>query len=159
MVSKGDVWHEESWFLTANKVSSPSFHSEGLGLSPGHFMWNYWLTKWYWERFFFENWLFPVSIIPSVLYTHQFIDLFTHYRYLIISAEDIIVKYKMVQIWPGLFVCKQVTVCSGHIWTTLYKNLTKKFRIVQTGFAAHTHLHTAPRHGDRQLYCHLRNRQ
>jgi hypothetical protein len=28
--------------------------------------------------------------------------------------------YKMVQIWPGLFVCKQVIVCPGHIWTTLY---------------------------------------
>jgi hypothetical protein len=29
-------------------------------------------------------------------------------------------KYKVVKIWPGLFVCKQVTVCPGHIWTTLY---------------------------------------
>jgi hypothetical protein len=28
-------------------------------------------------------------------------------------------KYKVVQIWPGWFVCKQVTVCPGHIWTTL----------------------------------------
>jgi hypothetical protein len=28
--------------------------------------------------------------------------------------------YKVVQIWPGIFVCKQVTVCPGHIWTTLY---------------------------------------
>jgi hypothetical protein len=28
--------------------------------------------------------------------------------------------YKVVQILPGLFVCKQVTVCLGHIWTTLY---------------------------------------
>jgi hypothetical protein len=28
--------------------------------------------------------------------------------------------YNVVQIWPGLFVCKQVTVCPGHIWTTLY---------------------------------------
>jgi hypothetical protein len=28
----------------------------------------------------------------------------------------------VVQIWPGLFVCKQVTVCPGHIWTTLYTN-------------------------------------
>jgi hypothetical protein len=28
--------------------------------------------------------------------------------------------YKVVQIWPGLFVCKQVTVCPGHIWTTWY---------------------------------------
>jgi hypothetical protein len=26
---------------------------------------------------------------------------------------------RVVQIWPGLFVCKQVTVCPGHIWTTL----------------------------------------
>jgi hypothetical protein len=25
-------------------------------------------------------------------------------------------KYKVVQIWSGLFVCKQVTVCPGHIW-------------------------------------------
>jgi hypothetical protein len=34
-------------------------------------------------------------------------------------------KYKVVQIWPGRFVCKQVTVCPGHIWTTLYiLNLT-----------------------------------
>ena len=31
-------------------------------------------------------------------------------------------KYKVVQIWPGRFVCKQVTVCPGHIWTTLYNN-------------------------------------
>jgi hypothetical protein len=30
------------------------------------------------------------------------------------------VVYKVVQIWPGRFVCKQVTVCPGHIWTTLY---------------------------------------
>jgi hypothetical protein len=28
--------------------------------------------------------------------------------------------YKVVQIWPGLIVCKQATVCPGHIWTTLY---------------------------------------
>jgi hypothetical protein len=31
--------------------------------------------------------------------------------------------YKVVQIWPGLFVCKQVTVFPGHIWTTLYFNI------------------------------------
>ena len=31
--------------------------------------------------------------------------------------------YKVVQIWPGRFVCKQVTVCPGHIWTTLYFHL------------------------------------
>jgi hypothetical protein len=29
-------------------------------------------------------------------------------------------SYKVVQIWSGLFVCKQITVCPGHIWTTLY---------------------------------------
>jgi hypothetical protein len=27
--------------------------------------------------------------------------------------------YKVVQIWPGLFLCKQLTLCPGHIWTTL----------------------------------------
>jgi hypothetical protein len=26
----------------------------------------------------------------------------------------------VVQIWPGLIVCKQVTVCPDHIWTTLF---------------------------------------
>jgi hypothetical protein len=31
-------------------------------------------------------------------------------------------KYKVVQIWPELFVRKQVTVCPGHIWTTLYQH-------------------------------------
>jgi small-conductance mechanosensitive channel len=28
--------------------------------------------------------------------------------------------YKVVQIWPALIVCKQVTVCPGRIWITLY---------------------------------------
>jgi hypothetical protein len=37
--------------------------------------------------------------------------------------------YKVVQIRPGLFVCKQVTVCPGHIRTTLYK-LHSTVRIV-----------------------------
>jgi hypothetical protein len=32
-------------------------------------------------------------------------------------------NFKVVQIWPGLIVCKQVTVCTGHIWTTLYKQV------------------------------------
>jgi hypothetical protein len=33
--------------------------------------------------------------------------------------------YKVVQIWTGRFVCKQVTVCPGHIWTTLYQRLAE----------------------------------
>jgi hypothetical protein len=31
--------------------------------------------------------------------------------------------------WPGRFVCKQVTVSPGHIWTTLY--ITKFFLIIE----------------------------
>jgi hypothetical protein len=31
--------------------------------------------------------------------------------------------HKVVQIWPGLIICKLVTVCPGHIWTTLYISL------------------------------------
>ena len=38
------------------------------------------------------------------------------------------VLYKVVQIWPGLFVCKQVTVCPGHIWTTLYNHFLSQLR-------------------------------
>jgi hypothetical protein len=38
----------------------------------------------------------------------------------IMSIETLRIVYKVVQIWPGLIVCKQVTVCPGHIWTTLY---------------------------------------
>jgi hypothetical protein len=33
-------------------------------------------------------------------------------------------SYKVVQIWPGQFVCKQVTVRPGHIWTTLYYTIS-----------------------------------
>jgi hypothetical protein len=40
------------------------------------------------------------------------------------NLEQFICKYepmyKVVQIWPRLTVCKLVTVCPGHIWTTLY---------------------------------------
>jgi hypothetical protein len=36
------------------------------------------------------------------------------------SLEQELKFYKVVQIWPGRFVCKQVTVFPGHIWTTLY---------------------------------------
>jgi hypothetical protein len=34
--------------------------------------------------------------------------------------------YKVVQIWPGLFVCKEVPVCPGHIWTTLLNKTGEK---------------------------------
>jgi hypothetical protein len=37
--------------------------------------------------------------------------------------------YKVVQIWPGLIVCKQVTVCPGHIWTTLYIQMASLFTV------------------------------
>jgi hypothetical protein len=36
--------------------------------------------------------------------------------------------YKVTEIWPGLFVCKQVTVCPGHIWTTLYMHLPQQLQ-------------------------------
>jgi hypothetical protein len=44
--------------------------------------------------------------------------------------------YKVVQIWPGRFVCKQVTVCPGHIWTTLYNSNSSKNRAVRTELCA-----------------------
>jgi hypothetical protein len=39
--------------------------------------------------------------------------------------------YKVVQIWPGLLVCKQVTVCPGHIWTTLYNNFCSLHSVIK----------------------------
>jgi hypothetical protein len=46
-------------------------------------------------------------------------------------------KYKVVQIWPGLIVCKQVTVCPGNIWTTLYHGFViavlKRYRNCKIG--------------------------
>jgi hypothetical protein len=41
--------------------------------------------------------------------------------------------YKVVQIWPGLIVSKQVTVCPGHIWTTLYIVINNLISIVIHG--------------------------
>ena len=45
-------------------------------------------------------------------------------------------KYKVVQIWPGRFACKQVTVCPGHIWTTLYI-ISNKFVHILGSYAAY----------------------
>jgi hypothetical protein len=54
------------------------------------------------------------------------------------SWINAIVMYKAVQIWPGLTVCKQVTVCPGHIWTTSYfktlSHLQEKTRMTHKEF-------------------------
>ena len=57
----------------------------------------------------------PPTILPSCLTSscHLFLGL----------PLDLVVPkfiYKVVQIWPGLFVCKQAGYSPGHIWTTLY---------------------------------------
>ena len=41
-------------------------------------------------------------------------------------------RYKVFQIWPGLIVCKQVTICPGHIWTTLY--IQRPFRLITSKY-------------------------
>jgi hypothetical protein len=41
------------------------------------------------------------------------VSIFVEYEKRIRSGSSL--YYKVVQIWPGLFVCKQVTVCPGHI--------------------------------------------
>ena len=40
--------------------------------------------------------------------------------------------YKVVQIWPGLIVCKLVTICPGHIWTSIRATWTacSSFKLV-----------------------------
>ena len=57
------------------------------------------------------------------------------------------VKYKVVQIWPGLIVCKRVTVCPGHIWTALYIPRIDA-RLISAGLLSsllqHTFLYSTP---------------
>jgi hypothetical protein len=59
----------------------------------------------------------------------QFFCVHTVYIYIYTYSITIIITYKVVQIWPGLFVCKQVTVCPGHIWTTLYFSMHLRARV------------------------------
>jgi hypothetical protein len=60
----------------------------------------------------------------SYLFTYSFwltICMFwNHYTCIFTKLIKLLPMYKVVKIWPGRFVCKQVIVCPGHIWTTLY---------------------------------------
>ena len=60
---------------------------------------------------------YTLSHVPHPIVLRQLMDPWNAYMYVLCMY---ICMYKVVQIWPGLFVCKQVTVCPGHIWTTLY---------------------------------------
>jgi hypothetical protein len=66
----------------------------------------------------------PINI-PSILTAnllHNWVYNYMAYLRQLVIRQDLTLSrlYKVVQIWPGLIVCKQVTVCPGHIWTTLY---------------------------------------
>jgi len=39
--------------------------------------------------------------------------------------------YKVVQIWPGLFVCKSGDIGPSHIWTTLYFKYIYFFHVLE----------------------------
>jgi hypothetical protein len=55
---------------------------------------------------------------------------------LVLSADSLTMscrRYKMVQIWQGLIVCRQVTVCPGHIWTILYNFSYNTVYSISTG--------------------------
>jgi hypothetical protein len=76
----------------------------------------------------FSSSLFTQTLFPSmndvVTWTHR-TEVDTNRWQVARSIYPLVIvmilgTYKVVQIWPGLFVCKQVTVCPGHIWTTLY---------------------------------------
>jgi hypothetical protein len=75
------------------------------------------------------------------------------------SVDQYVSLYKVVQIWPGRFVCKQVTVCPGHIWTTLYyymhwdQSVTKKFHKVDRGPSIRRS-HLCVKNRQHKYYCH-----
>jgi hypothetical protein len=40
----------------------PDSHHGGPGSIPGHSTWDNWWTKWYWGKFFYEYFSFPLSV-------------------------------------------------------------------------------------------------
>ena len=74
------------------------------------------MTSWRPVRFS-ERTLLHAVMCTNNLYSALFSDIFCSS---IRPCCRTTYMYKVVQIWPGLCVCKQVTVCPGHIWTTLY---------------------------------------
>jgi hypothetical protein len=83
-------------------------------------------------HFLFLSWVMYVPSVPPsfhltnlTTFSEKLIavtspSIFFYHSRLLACHTLKICKYKVVQIWPGLFVCKQVTVCPGHFWTTLY---------------------------------------
>ena len=57
----------------SSDCSSPISHLWGISLIPGHFLRDLWWTKWQWYRSFYQHPLSPVSIIPPILHSYQFV--------------------------------------------------------------------------------------
>jgi hypothetical protein len=96
------IWPGQT--VTCLHTNRPRSYLNHLVLFPSHFEMN--ACRW---RFFMSP---PSSVFTRVriLNGSRLLD----------STCPSVRMYKVVQIWPGRFVCKQVTVCPGHIWTTLY---------------------------------------
>jgi hypothetical protein len=64
----------------------------------------------YFPFFFIFSYVFMLFLFhPNLIFSSH-----------LIYCSFLLLIYKVVQIWPGLILCKQVTVCPGHIWTTLF---------------------------------------
>jgi hypothetical protein len=106
--------HNQNSFWKAVRVSArclvPWFRGEEfeLGLAP-----------WGGHAILVSRYLWDVRVIYcKQLWRVGALSMKCIYMYFLYLLQYIL--YKVVNIWPGLFVCIQVTVCPGHIWTTLY---------------------------------------
>ena len=102
----------------------------------------------------------PVVYLFSLICLHLHVSVSVLYgRHTVHSpTHDILtwlfnfLTYKVVQIWPGRFVCKQVTVCPGHIWTTLYNTMILELdNILKTVFRTDTQVVTFFLSGDGRM--------
>jgi hypothetical protein len=67
-----------------------------------------------------------VLFLSSAIGSHRYKSALLNNVYCCCNSARPAITYKVVQMWPGLIVCILVTVCPGHIWTTLYYLVTKQ---------------------------------
>jgi hypothetical protein len=91
------------------------------------FLTHAWQTEWNFRQGFVTSCLIYLHVKRCLLQRYVKVNssLCWIQRHIIKACVGVVVLlqalkplYKVVQIWPELFVCKQVTVCPGHIWTT-----------------------------------------
>ena len=95
------------WGYQGLKFTLPFCHSAQKNVKwcnyswPEHLWWGLDWNVYWWEMCCVTKGVHSQQLLPHV-------------------KETMCSMYKVVQTWPGQFVCKQAAISPGHIWTTLY---------------------------------------